>query len=120
MVQAGGDGVNRPIRYAFFRDDKEADPGCSRELVSVDMDRKYWDSPESMPLVIPGCDTMLKLFKRHVRLTPERTFLGTREELGKDEKGRPRFGEYSWKNFKEVDIVAQAIARGISSMNLAT
>lgn len=68
---------------------------------------------------IPGCDTMLKLFKQHSKNSPNRPFLGTREELGKDEKGKPLFGEYTYKSFKEVDVNAQAIARSVSHMNLS-
>ena len=38
-----GDGVERPVLYARFRDDKEAEKGYSKELISIDLDKKFWD-----------------------------------------------------------------------------
>ena len=37
-VVSGGDGIRRTYRYATWREDKKADPGHSRELISVRVD----------------------------------------------------------------------------------
>ena len=44
-----GDGLERPIIYAKWREDKEADPGYSRELVNVDTPPECLDDLNSLP-----------------------------------------------------------------------
>ena len=45
MVEATvqGDGVNRPVIYARWREDKPASEGCSKELISVDTPKEFYD-----------------------------------------------------------------------------
>ena len=45
----GGDGVNRPIKYATFRTDKEAEPGYSAELISDRVEAQYYDDLDARP-----------------------------------------------------------------------
>lgn len=40
--------------------------------------------------------------------------LGTRARLNEKE-----FGEYEWKSYREVEQLAQKVARGIKRLNLA-
>jgi len=76
MVEPQGDGVNRPVQYAKWRMDKPADPGYSRELVSVILDPKYYDNLEGQPPMRAGCYTFLDYFENHVRERPNETYLG--------------------------------------------
>jgi hypothetical protein len=57
-----GDGVNRPIKYAAFRTDKEASPGYSAELVSDLLEAKYYDEMNARPKPKEGVETLLHLF----------------------------------------------------------
>lgn len=46
MVERRGpdaDGITRPVTYATLRTDKPAVPGHTAELVSVNLDPKYYD-----------------------------------------------------------------------------
>ena len=38
------DGIVRPLTYAKWRMDKEAEPGHSRELVATTLDPKFYDN----------------------------------------------------------------------------
>jgi len=51
---------------------------------------------------------------------PDEPMLGTRTQLDNDEKGKPVFGDYTWKSFAEVQKIGQAIGRGIEVLKLAT
>ncbi len=73
-----GDGVQRNITYAKWREDKPAEPGYSRELVSVDLEPKYYDSLNTIPSYVPECLTFLDYFERQVRIRPNAPYLGTR------------------------------------------
>lgn len=122
MVEATvqGDGVNRPVIYARWRDDKPASEGHSKELISVDTPKEFFDNLEGQPKHREGCNTYLDYFEHSVRARPEAPFLGQRVPNGVDEKGKPVFGEYVWKSFKEVETITHQIARGIVKLNLAT
>lgn len=86
-----GDGLERPIQYAKFRTDKTASPGYSRELISVNVDPKYYDRMHEVPLPehSPDLDTFLKLFKRNVAQRPHEPFLGTRQQIEDSADGKP-------------------------------
>ena len=45
-----GDGIARNVIYAKWRDDKEADPGFSKELVNIDTPPECYDDPNSLPI----------------------------------------------------------------------
>ena len=120
MVEAttAGDGIHRPVQYASFRTDKPAAKGYSAELISDRVDPRYYDNLDAMPGVHPECDTMLKFFKRNVATRANEPFLGTRQQLANDANGKPVFGDYEWKTFGEVDVIAQKLARGVMALNL--
>jgi hypothetical protein len=52
------------VIYAKWRDDIPAEPGYSRELVSVELDPKYYDAINTIPSVVPECLTFLDYFER--------------------------------------------------------
>ena len=74
--------------YAKFRDDLEEDTGYSRELISTQLDRKYWDDPdldynaEEKPY-----KTFLDLFNMNLKVRPNKRFLGTRKLISATEVG---------------------------------
>lgn len=97
MVEATqGDGVNRPVIYARWREDKEAQPGHTRELISVDTPKEFWDNHNGMPKAVPEAVTFLDYFERNCKLYGNDPFLGTRQVTHKDENGKEVFGEYQW------------------------
>ena len=108
-----GDGQVRNVIYAKWREDKPAEPGYSRELVSVDLDPKYYDDIDSQPTCIPSCLTYLDHFERHIKERGNARFLGQRPKLEDN-----TFGPYEWKTFKEVEQIAQNVARGIKILKL--
>ena len=63
-TNVGGDGVRRDVIYAKWRTDVPAEPGYSRELVSVDLDPKYYDAINTIPSIVPDCFTFLDYFDR--------------------------------------------------------
>lgn len=78
MVEPTGDGVARPIQYAKFRDDKNPTTGYSRELVSLDLDPKYYDDMHSQQPYKAGLLTFLDYFEHHAKARPNDPYLGTR------------------------------------------
>ena len=114
MVTAEGDGIRRDVMYAKFREDKEATPGYTRELVSVDIDPKTYDDLDNVPDLKDKPDTMVKLFKIQVEKRPNYDFLGTREVLANGE-----FGQYKFKTYKEIWDISQYVAKGILELGLA-
>lgn len=96
----------RNVLYATERTDKEAEPGYSREWISKDTPRQFIDNFEGIPSIDPNCNTQLEFFEKSCLKRPNAPFLGTRDCVGKDEKGKPKFGDYSWKSFKEVQLTA--------------
>jgi hypothetical protein len=115
-----GDGIARPITYAIWRDDKPAQEGYSRELISIDTPREFWDNYEGMPKFEDECFTILDYFERSVKLFPDGQFLGTRTQLENDAAGKPQFGEYTWKTWRETEVQVQCLARGIEAEGLTT
>ena len=59
-----GDGVRRDIIYAKWREDVPAEPGYSKELVSIELDPKYYDAINTIPSFVPECLTFLDYFER--------------------------------------------------------
>jgi hypothetical protein len=56
------DGIARNVLYAKFRDDKEAQPGYSKELVNIETDPKYYDSFDTLPEYKQKYETILGAF----------------------------------------------------------
>jgi len=81
-------------------------PGHTPELVSSILDPKYYDDMENIPLLVEGCDTILKHFKRQVAERRDQPYLGSRPVTGKDEKGKDTFGDYEWKSWKQVSDIS--------------
>ena len=81
MVEAvpQGDGVERRIQYASWRQDKDPQEGYSRELISNRVDPRFYDDLGAIPQPFGENDTLFKLFKRNVADRPNENFLGTRE-----------------------------------------
>lgn len=105
--------------YAKFREDKEATPGHSRELMNINTPVEYYDKIQQFPLSIEGCDTLLKHFKRHLTTNRNGPFLGTRKPTGeKNAKGFPVFGEYEWQTYAMIDEQSTNVAKMIRSKNL--
>ena len=103
-----GDGLVRNVGYASFRTDKEPSKGYSAELISDNVDPKYYDDMLAQPsLLAPEYDTLFKVYRRNVKEQPNQSFLGTRYPTGQnDDKGKPIFGEYQWQTYAEVDVLA--------------
>ena len=97
-----GDGLVRNVIYARWREDKPAEPGFSKELISVDTPKEFWDNHAGQPNYIKGCNTYLDYFERNVKLYKDDRFLGTRVKLA-DVDGKPTFGDYAWKTFGEIE-----------------
>jgi hypothetical protein len=57
-----GDGLNRPLLYAKFRDDKAAKPGHTLELISADVKKEDYDKFMDKKPSHHGCDTLLQHF----------------------------------------------------------
>ena len=77
--QVSGDGVRRPFRYATWREDKKADPGHSRELISVRVEPQYYDDLAGQPLMQgDSITTVMEAFKRQVETRGDADFLGVR------------------------------------------
>ena len=64
MVSAAGvEEFNSPVQYASFRKDKDPSPGYSRELISDQVDPKYYDDLGSQPNDLgEGVDTLFKVY----------------------------------------------------------
>ena len=113
-----GDGVVRNTQYAVFRDDKPASAGYSAELVSNLLNPNFYDDLDGAPHEYSTeQDTILKIFKNSVANRPNGQFLGERRRLD-DVNGKPRFGEYMWKTFGEVNQLCVNFARGLMALNL--
>ena len=65
MVEANsaGDGIQRHIEYAVWRQDKEPSEGYSRELISVKVDKKHYDDLDAIPHNKEGQHTIISAFR---------------------------------------------------------
>lgn len=61
----------------------------------------------------PGINTIWKAFQNSVNQHGNRNFLGTRKFISKD-----TFGDYEWKTYREIDILARDFASGALELNL--
>jgi len=86
------------VSYASFRTDKPASPGYSAELISDNIDPKFYDDLMAQPSPLDkDLDTLFKVYKNNVKNHSNMSFLGTRYPTGeKDAKGDAVFGEYKW------------------------
>ena len=123
MVQANpaqGDGIERRVRYASWRTDKEPSPGYSRELISDRVDPKDYDNLDVEANIGQEEDTILNLFRRNVRALGDAPFLGTRPQLPElDGRGKPQFGEYVWQSYTEASAITENFAKGMVKLDLS-
>ena len=95
--------------YAVWRTDKEPTPGYTRELVSTEVDTKYYDDLASQPVQRPGLQTFLQTFELNVAESPNAPFLGRRIKLP-DGTMTP---DYVWKTVSEVNKEVKDLAKGL-------
>ena len=109
------------MQYGRWRDDKEAEPGHSRELVSVNTAKEFYDNLAAQPhLNKEGEDrTLMDAFKRQARTRGNEPFLGVRQRIGTDENGKPIMGDYSWETYSQVDQQLTRLAHGMLRLDLA-
>ena len=86
-----GDGLNRPTMYAKWREDKEAEPGYSRELVNVDTPVEVLDNMDSLPQYKQSYDNILACFLATAERKKGDPFMGTRQR-----NADGSFGAYTW------------------------
>ena len=114
-----GDGNERPVQYAKFREDKPAQPGYTKELISVLVPEDQYDSMVTEKAELYRCSTVWDLFQRQVSNRGNTPFLGSRHKTGAfDEKMTPVFGPYEWLTFNQINITAKRLAAGIQELNL--
>jgi hypothetical protein len=80
MVSADGDGIVRKIKYGVFREDKEAEPGFTREIYNAEVDPKYYDNLAGLPLFEGKDFDIISLLRRQVKDRGDKPFLGTRDK----------------------------------------
>ena len=108
-TEAAGDGIVRDTQYAKFREDKEASPGYSRELIANTVDVAHYDDLNQCPRPRKGVgETVLELFEANVADMPNEPYLGFRPK-----KADGTFAEYTWLTYSEVDKNAKNLARGL-------
>lgn len=83
-MKAGKKGV----QYAYWREDKPAEPGYSPELISVMTPKEFVDELDKQPVLVDGLTTTLDYFERTVKLQPDEPMLGTRQDCGLDAEGK--------------------------------
>ena len=110
---AQGDGLNRPVMYAKWREDKEAEPGYSRELVNVDTPVEVLDEMDALPQYKQSYDNILACFLNTVEKKKGDPFMGTRQ---RNPDGT--FGAYAWQTWGEIHEKYEAIAKGCIKLNL--
>jgi hypothetical protein len=106
------------IKYGFFREDKPAEPGFSKELIS--MDYKKFESKTTMDELNcwphEGVDTLIKGLERIEKATPNHPLLGTKVSAGtKNAAGDEEF-KYEWMPIKEVMDTSKQLAAGFEAM----
>ena len=99
--------------YAKFRQDKEASPGYTRELISAWVDPKYHENLDQ-PTILGEERTLVDLFEKHCIKNPNEPFLGTRPIDFNGEAGK-----YEWKTYADVKEIALNIGKGMRELNLA-
>jgi long-chain acyl-CoA synthetase len=115
-----GDGINRPVTYAVWREDQPAQEGYSRELISLQTPKEFVDNHQGMPSWDEKCLTILDYFEKRVSLYPNDDFLGTRAKLAPGADGKPVYGEYTWLTNKEVETTVKRLALAMEHRQLAT
>lgn len=95
-------------------DEKNESKDCSKPIRNVVALNKVLDDPfdDGKP-----CRTIWAGFQRGVEKFPNANCLGTRKVTGY-ENGKPKFGEYLWLTYTDVDTVAKEVAKGLLSLGI--
>ena len=101
VERAVNDQTARNVIYAKWRDDKPAEPGYSRELISVEVDPKNYDDIDSQIPNFNGCKTILEHFEYQVNRRRNHPFLGSRQK-----QADGTFGGYEWQTYGEIEQIA--------------
>lgn len=91
---AQGDGKARNVIYAKWREDKEADPGYSKELVNIETPADVYDNMDNLPQYKSDCKTIIACFLQTVERKKDDEFMGTRM---RNPDGS--FGAYTWQTW---------------------
>ena len=114
MVEANqANATERSVLYAKWREDKNAEPGYSKELINIQVDPKHYDDIEGHLQKYEGCETYLDHFERQVKIRKNHPFLGSRTKLADGS-----FGAYEWQTYGQIEQIAQNIARGSQKLGL--
>lgn len=92
-------------KYAYWRTDKEKDPGYSHELISVQSESfcKMGTTLDELDVEpVPGISTIPKALAYWAEKNPNGEFLGTR--VG---------NKYEWLTFREVQDIAKNLGKGV-------
>ena len=76
-----GDGIERSVMYAKWREDKEAEPGYSKELVNVETPANVYDNMNDLPEYkeyTKNYDNIIQCFLQQVEKKKDEPFMGTR------------------------------------------
>ena len=99
------------IKYGYWREDKEKEPGYSRELISVEYDKYSGETTmdELECFDDDGLDTIPKFLAGLYKRMPDHPLLGT----NKGDSG------YEWMNVKDCVDNAKYFASACQILNLA-
>ena len=118
-----GDGIARPFHYGNFRTDVPAEPGYSPELISKNVDPKYYNDLSEQPEYNQTGNershyTLYDYFEEnHKKSATNEPFLGTREQLP-DVDGKPAFGNYKWLTYTETEKMVSDFSLGLLKLEL--
>lgn len=102
--------------YAKWREDKEAEPGYSRELVNIDTPVEFLDNMneiEDYKTHSKDYSTIIHAFLNTVKRKGDAPFMGTR---ARNPDGS--FGAYTWQSYNEIHEKYEAISKGSIKLDL--
>ena len=95
--------------YGRWNEDKPQEPGFTKELLSIDvdkiLDRCTLDTLDASPY--EGVDTLLKALRRSIGRIPNHEFLGGR--VG---------DHYEWYTFKEAGDLSEQLSHGMVALDM--
>ena len=105
------------FNYASFRQDKEADPGFSKELISSDFDqfKNLTNMDELNTWPFPGIDTLTKALHKLNDERPNHQMFGTKVNKPGGKEGEKM---YEWMTVKEVVETSKYLAAGLAHKGL--
>lgn len=97
-------------KYAYWREDKEKEPGFSHELISYESHAYMEETGTDLDTlygVKDGLDTLKACFQDQVKKIPDHKWVGTRVD-----------NVYEWMTFKEVSDIVEDLSYGIINLGL--